>query len=62
MAMLDFSDKNDLEIGFAAGVSLFRNLIWTGYGRNLQARANYFYVGTNPLLLGKMILNRSTTP
>lgn len=62
MALLDFSDKNDLEIGFAAGVSLFRNLLWTGYGRNLQARANYFYVGLNPLLLGKMIINRRSTP
>lgn len=62
MALLDFSDKNDLEIGFAAAVSLFRNLVWTGYGRNLQAHANYFYVGLNPLLLGKLIINRRSTP
>lgn len=62
MALLDFNDKDDLEIGFAAGVSLFRNLLWTGYGRNLQAHANYFYVGLNPLLLGKMIINRRSTP
>jgi hypothetical protein len=59
MALLDFSDKSDLEIGFAAGVSILKDLLWTGYGRNLQARANYFYVGLNPLLLAKMIGNRT---
>lgn len=58
MSLLDFSDKNNLEIGFAAGVSLFRDLLWTGYGRNLQARAWYYYVGVNALALGKMIVNR----
>ena len=57
MALLDFSDSNTMEIGFAGGISVFRDLAWVGYGRNLQARANYFYVGTNPLLLVKLFQN-----
>lgn len=59
MALLDFSDTQAVEVGLAAGVSLLRDLVWTGYGRNLQAKANYFYVGVNPLLLAKMIANPS---
>jgi hypothetical protein len=57
MALLDFQDNNAVELGIAGGVSILRNLIWAGYGRNLQAHANYFYVGTNPLLLVKLIQN-----
>jgi|GEM_PF-3914850 len=57
MALLDFSDTSTTEIGFAGGISIFRDLAWVGYGRNLQARANYFYVGTNPLLLVKLFQN-----
>ena len=57
MALLDFSDTNTMEIGFAGGVSILRDLAWVGYGRNLQAKANYFYVGTNPLLLVKLFQN-----
>jgi hypothetical protein len=59
MALLDFSDAQSIEVGIAAGVSLARDLLWVGYGRNLQARANYFYLGVNPLLLGRMVANRS---
>lgn len=57
MALLDFSDANTMELGFAGGISIFRDLAWVGYGRNLQAKANYFYVGTNPLLLVKLFQN-----
>lgn len=59
MTLLDFSDTQSVEVGLAAGLSFLRDLIWTGYGRNLQAKANYFYVGVNPLLFAKMIANRS---
>jgi cell division FtsZ-interacting protein ZapD len=52
VGLLDFEDANELELGVAAGVSLF-DLVWTGYGRNLQARANYFYVGVNPLYFAR---------
>ncbi|MEA2337570.1 MAG: hypothetical protein QOE82_1577 [Thermoanaerobaculia bacterium] len=57
MAMLDFSNSNTMELGIAGGISVFRDLAWVGYGRNLQAKANYFYVGTNPLLLVKLFQN-----
>ncbi len=57
MAMLDFKDGESLELGIAGGISILRDLAWIGYGRNLQARANYFYVGTNPLLLVKLFQN-----
>jgi hypothetical protein len=57
MALLDFKDGDAVEVGFAGGVSILRDLAWVGYGRNLQARANYFYVGTNPLLLVKLVQN-----
>ena len=57
MALLDFKDGESLELGFAGGISVFRDLAWVGYGRNLQAHANYFYVGTNPLLLVKLFQN-----
>jgi hypothetical protein len=58
LALLDFKDNSDMELGIAGGISLLRDLAWIGYGRNLQARANYFYVGTNPLLLVKLFQNR----
>jgi hypothetical protein len=58
LALLDFSDSSDMELGIAGGISLLRNLAWIGYGRNLQARANYVYAGTNPLLLIKLFRNR----
>jgi len=57
MALLDFKDGEELELGFAGGISVLRDLAWVGYGRNLQAHANYFYVGTNPLLLVRLIQN-----
>lgn len=61
LTLLDFKDSANIEIGIGAGVSLLRDLLWTGYGRNLQARANYFYVGVNALALGKMIANRPSS-
>jgi hypothetical protein len=58
VALLDFKDSETVEIGLGAGITLLRNMAWVGYGRNLQARANYFYVGTNPLGIIKLFANR----
>jgi hypothetical protein len=58
MTILDFNDAQDVELGLAGTVAFVRNLVWVGYGRNLQAKANYFFIGTNPLELGKRIVNR----
>ena len=52
LSVLDFDDENDLEVGVAAGLTLFQDVLWVGYGRNLQADADYAYVGINPLALG----------
>lgn len=47
LAMLDFSDSQPIEIGLAVSATFFRDILWIGYGRNLQAKANYFYIGLN---------------
>jgi hypothetical protein len=52
LSLLDFKDGDSLELGVAGSVSLF-DLIWTGYGRNLQAKADYFFVGANPLAFSR---------
>jgi hypothetical protein len=54
MALVDFEDKDNFELGLAATVSLF-DIFWTGYGRDLQARANYFSIGINPLYVGRLL-------
>ena len=39
MALLDFSDSNSTEIGFAGGISIFRDLAWVGYfGSDMPGR------------------------
>ena len=48
---LDFDDSDSLELGIALGVVLFKHIFHMGYGRNLQAEADCFYVGINPLAL-----------
>lgn len=52
LSLLDFKDGDSLELGVAGTVSLF-DLFWTGYGRNLQAKADYFFVGANPLAFSR---------
>jgi len=52
LAMLDFTDDSDLELGLAANLSLLRDIFWVGYGRDLQAKANYAYLGLNIGALG----------
>ncbi len=54
VALLDHDPKRDFELGLAATISLFRDLVHVGYGRNLQARADFFYIGLNPLVLGDL--------
>ncbi len=54
LTMLDHTDEDDVEVGLAATVSLFRSLIWVGYGRNLQAESEFFHVGVNPLVIGSL--------
>lgn len=48
-AMLDFNKDQRFELGMAASVTAFKDLLWVGYGRNFQARSDYFYIGINPL-------------
>jgi hypothetical protein len=54
-ALLDFEDESSLEIGIAGNLTLFNDLVWVGYGRNLQAEADYFYVGVNPLAIADLV-------
>lgn len=51
LSMLDFEDASDFELGLAANLSILGDLLWLGYGRNLQAEADFAYVGINPLTL-----------
>ncbi len=50
-ALLDFVDNKDLELGVAGSATFLADLLWLGYGRNLQARMDYFYLGINPVTL-----------
>jgi ElaB/YqjD/DUF883 family membrane-anchored ribosome-binding protein len=50
--LLDFDDDKGFELGVAGSLTLFRDILWVGYGRDLQAEADYFYLGVNPLVLG----------
>ena len=52
LTLLDHTDEDDFEVGLAATLSVFRSLIWVGYGRNLQAESEFFHVGINPLVIG----------
>jgi hypothetical protein len=54
LALLDFEDDSDFELGIAASATFLRDLFWVGFGRNLQAKADYFFVGINPLILAEM--------
>jgi len=52
--VLDFEDDDDFELGLAASASFLRGLLWVGYGRNLQAETDFFHVGINPLVVGRI--------
>lgn len=52
LALLDFDDNKNLELGLAGSATFIRDIFWVGYGRNLQAQANYFFIGINPIALG----------
>ncbi len=52
---MDFDDDESLELGIGASASILLDLIWVGYGRNLQAESDYFYVGINPLTVVNLI-------
>lgn len=54
-SMLDFDDNRRFELGAAATLTLFNDLLWVGYGRNFQARTDYFYLGINPTSLGGLL-------
>ncbi len=54
-ALLDFDDVHDLELGVGLNLTLFQDLLWVGYGYNLQVDADYFYAGINPLVLGELL-------
>jgi hypothetical protein len=48
-SLLDFDDNKKFELGISANITLFNDLLNLGYGRNIQAKADYFYIGFNPL-------------
>ncbi len=54
-SFLDFEDKHDFELGISGSFTIFRDLLWLGYGRNLQAKENFVYVGVNPLAFGDLL-------
>jgi hypothetical protein len=54
-SLLDFEDGRDFELGISGSFTLFGDLIWAGYGRNLQAEADFFYIGINPLAVGDFL-------
>ncbi len=53
-ALLDFQDSDNFEVGIAASATFLRELLWVGYGRNLQAKSEYFFVGINPITLSAL--------
>lgn len=54
-SMLDFNDDRRFEVGAALGVTLFNDQLWLGYGRNLNAGGDYFYLGFNPFSLSRLL-------
>lgn len=59
MTVLDWQEDHDFEVGIGINVSLLQNLLWIGYGRNLQAETDYSYVGINPLAAGRLFRGTS---
>lgn len=57
-SMLDFDDDKTFELGAALGMTLFNDQLWVGYGRNLTAGGDYFYLGFNPYTLTRLLRGR----
>jgi hypothetical protein len=55
LSLLDFEDGRDLELGIGGSVTILRDFFFVGYGRDLQAEVNVFYIGVNPLALGDLL-------
>lgn len=55
-ALLDFDESRDLELGAGASLTVFSDMLWVGYGRNIQSKVNFFYFGVNPLAFGNFFL------
>ena len=53
--LLDFDDDTDLEFGVGGTVTILRDLLLVGFGRNIPVKANFFYVGVNPLAFGDLL-------
>ncbi len=62
LSIMDFSDTEDLEVGAGISLTLFKDLLWFGYGRDIQAEVDYAYVGVNPLLIGDLWSQNGISP
>jgi hypothetical protein len=51
---LDFNDNDSFEIGLAVSATILKKLIHISYGWNLQTESDFFAIGINPLVLGKL--------
>ncbi len=54
LSLLDFEDGRDFELGIGGSLTILRDLLFFGYGRNLTAEVDFFYVGVNPLAIGQL--------
>lgn len=55
LSLQDLTDDSSLELGIGGHAAFFDDLLCVGYGRNLQAGADFFYVGINPLALFSLL-------
>lgn len=53
--LLDFEEGRDFELGISGTATMLKDLLWVGYGRNLQAEVNFFSIGINPLAIGDFL-------
>jgi len=52
--LMDYEDDEDFELGIAGSVTFLRQLFWAGYGRDLQARKNFVFIGINPFVIAQL--------
>jgi hypothetical protein len=55
LTLLDFEDGRDFELGIGGSLTLVRDLLFFGYGRNLPVKADYYTIGVNPLAVGDLL-------
>jgi len=55
LTLLDFEDGRDFELGIGGSLTLVRDLLFFGYGRNLPVKADYYTIGINPLAVGDLL-------